>query len=68
MFMKRPSHRVFDYPARFYKPELDETEKRKKKLGFSRRHKQIRRKRSPAIWGILLLIIIYLYLKFTRLI
>ena len=35
MFMKKPSHRVFDYPARFYKPETDEKEKRKKKIRLS---------------------------------
>jgi len=33
--MKRPRHRVFDYPFRFYKPEEDEQERRKRKLGFT---------------------------------
>ena len=32
MFMKKPSHRVFDYPPRFYEPETDEREKRKTQL------------------------------------
>ena len=29
MLMKRPRHRVFDYPPRFYKPEEDEKERKK---------------------------------------
>lgn len=64
MFMKRPAHRVFDYPPRFYKPEEDERERKKRKLGFSRKVRTSRRKtRSPLIWIILLIIIILAYLK-----
>ena len=66
MFMKKPSHRVFDYPPRFYKPEADEQERKKRKLGFSRKLKSNRRKkRSPLIWILLLVIIILIYLKLT---
>jgi len=28
--MKKPNHRVFDYIPRFYKPDEDQSEKRKK--------------------------------------
>ena len=67
MFMKKPSHRVFDYPPRFYEPETDEREKRKKKLGFRYQRKRIRKKKNPAIWGIYIIAVIYLYLKFSGL-
>jgi len=35
MLMKKPQHRIFDYPPRFYKPEQDKGERRKRKLGFA---------------------------------
>lgn len=66
MLMKRPKHRVFDYPPRFYKPEEDEQEKKKRKLGFSRQRKFKPRKRSPIIWIILFLMVIYIIIKFSR--
>ena len=67
MFMKKPSHRVFDYPARFYKPDTDETEKRKKRLGFSRKIKSNRRKKSPLLWILLVIIVVFIYLKLSGL-
>jgi len=27
MLMKKPRHRIFDYPPRFYKPEEDDNER-----------------------------------------
>lgn len=66
MLMKRPKHRVFDYPPRFYKPEEDEKERKKRKLGFSRQRKFQPRKRSPFIWLILLVIIVFFLLKINR--
>ena len=65
--MKRPSHRIFDYSPRFYKPEKDEQEKRKKKLGFSRQLKHKRKRRSPVIWILFILIILFAIFKLTRL-
>jgi len=65
MFIKRPRHRIFDYTPRFYKPEEDSTEKRKKKLGFKRQLKSGRKKRNPIIWGIFVLAAIYIYLKLS---
>jgi len=64
MFMKKPSHRIFDYTPQFYKPEEDETEKKKKQLGFRRQIKTIRaKKRSPMIWIIIAIIIVLVFLK-----
>ncbi len=63
MFIKKPTHRIFDYTPRFYKPEDDEKEKRKKKLGFSRKLKVSRKKRSPALWLLFVVIAIFIYLK-----
>lgn len=64
MFMKKPRHRVFDYQPRFYKPEEDPQEKRKKKFGFGRSRKFTQKKRSS--YGLLLFILIValFYLKY----
>ena len=63
MLMKKPGHRVFDYPPRFYKPEDDDKERRKRRLGFKRQLKIKRRKGSLVIWIILLALAVYIYLK-----
>lgn len=65
-FMKRPAHRVFDYPTRFYKPENDDKEKRKRKLGFSRKSRHNRKKANPIIWVIILIIVLLVYLKLSN--
>jgi len=64
MFMKRPRHRIFDYTPRFYDPQTDKDERLKRKLGFSRQRKYRGRKRSPIIWLVFILIVIYLLFKF----
>lgn len=65
MLFKKPPHRIFDYTPRYYNPENDETEKRKKHLKF-RYHRQMKRKtKSPLIWLVLLLAILFFYLKFS---
>lgn len=64
MFMKKPRHRTFDYTPRFYDLAKDDKEKIKRRLGFTRKAKYQRKKRSPLIWIVLLILIIYLYLKF----
>ncbi len=63
MLMKRPGHRIFDYIPRYYKPEKDEQEKRKKHLGFQRQRKLGVRKKNPLRWAILVILIIYIILK-----
>ncbi len=68
MFMRRPQHRKFDYTPRFYKPELDEEERRKRKLGFRNSRTSFRRKtRSPLIWLILIILIILILVRFGKL-
>ncbi len=63
MFMRRPRHRIFDYTPRFYKPETDEQERRKRQLGFSRQRKISARKKSPIFWMIFIIVVIYLIIK-----
>lgn len=65
MFMKKPRHRIFDYTPRFYNPETDRKEKTKRKLGFVRKARYNRKKRSPVIWLVLVIAVIYLILKFA---
>jgi hypothetical protein len=65
MFMKKPQHRVFDYTPRHYKPENDESERRKRRLGFSRQRKYKSRQKSPIILFVLVAIIIYFVLKLS---
>lgn len=61
--MKRPNHRVFDYTPRYYNPETDVKEKRKKKLGFRYARKSKYRKKSPVIAVIILIAVILFYMK-----
>ncbi len=63
MLMKKPRHRIFDYTPRFYKPETDEQERIKKRLGFSRQRKINSKKKSPFIWLLFVIVIIYVILK-----
>jgi hypothetical protein len=65
MFFKKPPHRIFDYTPRFYRPEEDKDEKLKRKLGFKRQLKMNRKKKSPMIWLLLVIIAVYIYLKLT---
>ncbi|MDZ7624003.1 MAG: hypothetical protein U5J96_06095 [Ignavibacteriaceae bacterium] len=65
MFFKKTPHRIFDYTPRFYKPEDDKDEKLKRKLGFRRQMKMNRKKKSPMIWLLLVIIAVYVYLKLT---
>lgn len=68
MFMKKPQYKRFDYTPRFYKPELDEEERRKRKLGFRNARITNRRKvQSPLIWLVLIIILIFILLKFGKL-
>ncbi|MEE9449787.1 MAG: hypothetical protein V3V72_07000 [Ignavibacteriaceae bacterium] len=63
--MKKPRHRVFDYPPRHYQPEEDDKERRKRRLGFKRQLKMKRGKRNSLIWIVLLMLAVYIYLKLT---
>jgi hypothetical protein len=65
MLMKKPRNRVFDYTPRFFNPESDKDERLKRRLGFSRRAKILRKKKSPFMLFLLIILVIYLYLKFS---
>lgn len=65
MLMKKPRHRVFDYTPRFYKPERDELNKKRKRIKFNSVRKYQRRKKSTVIWFVLIILILYIYLKLS---
>ena len=65
MFMKKPTHRKFDYTPQFYDPLKDEEERKKRKLGFSSYRKNIGKKQNP-IKNILLIIIVILIILLIR--
>ena len=65
MLMKKPRHRIFDYPPRFYKPEEDEDERRKKRLGFSKMRKYHQKKKNPIIWIIFIILIVFIIFKLS---
>jgi len=65
MLFKKPKHKSFDYTPRFYKPEEDKQEKRKRKLGFRRAIVKQRKNRNPIVWGIMVILIIIIYLKLS---
>ena len=63
--MRKPRHRIFDYTPRFYKPEKDVKERRKRRLGFQRQRTINKHKRNPLIWLMLIVLVIYIYLKLS---
>ena len=65
MLMKKPAHRVFDYTPRFYDPDKDPDERRRKRLAFSKMRRHTQKKRSPIVWLIFILVIIFLIIKFS---
>jgi len=65
MLMNKPKHRVFNYQPRFYKPEDVIKESRKRKLKFRYNRKYARKGKSIIYWFLLLLIVLYFYLKFS---
>ena len=65
MLMKKPRHRVFDYPPRFYKPDEDPQEKLKKRLGFQSFRKFKQRKKSPIIWIVFIIAVILIIIKLS---
>jgi ATP/ADP translocase len=63
MFFKKINHREFDHIPRFYKPELDNKERRKKKLNFRESSKLRTKSKLPIYLLVLLGIIIYFLIK-----
>lgn len=61
MFGYRPKHKKFDLPFRYYDPEKDEKEKRKRRIHIKRINKrQPAQLRRVIAFAILLSFIIYL--------
>ncbi len=67
MFIKKPKHRTFEYQPRHYKPEQDPEERRKRKLGFKSSRTKVSSKKSPFVFIVMLIIIVYLLLKYQGL-
>ncbi len=67
MLMKKPRHRIFDYTPRFYDPGTDPAVKKKRRLGFSKKRKYNNKRKSPVIWLVLVLLLVYLILKLQHL-
>ena len=65
MFIKKPTHKKFDYQPRHYKPEKDEELKRKKKLGFRSNYRKKTSTKKPYAYIIMLAIILYIFLKYN---
>lgn len=65
MFIKLPKHKEFNYQPRFYDPENDKIENRKKRLKFRYNRKYTRKGKSSIYWLILFIIVLYFYLRFS---
>ena len=65
MIMKKPRHRIFDYPTRFYKPQDETQEKLKKRLGFQSSRKYKYKKKSPVIWIVFIIAVIFIIIKLS---
>ena len=65
MFIKKPSHRKFEYSPKYYKPELDEEEKRKRRLGFRSKFREKTSPKKPILFIGMFLIILYIFLKYN---
>lgn len=65
MLIKLPKHREFNYQPRFYDPEKDKIENRKKRLKFRYNRKYTRKGKSSIYWLILFIIVLYFYLRFS---
>jgi ribosomal protein L34 len=65
MFIKKPSHRKFSYEPRHYKPQQDKEEKRKRNLGFRSKYRSKTSSKKPLAYIIMLLILLYFFLKYN---
>jgi hypothetical protein len=65
MLMKKPPHRIFEYPPRFYKPQDDPQEKLKRRLGFQSSRKFKHKKKSPIIWIVFIIAVIFIIIKLS---
>jgi len=63
MFFKKINNKNFDYIPRFYNPEDDKMEKRKKKLNFRSDSKTRKINKVPIYLLVFVLVIIYFIVK-----
>ena len=63
--MKKPTYRKFDYEPRFYKPDKDPDERRKRRLGFRSNIKRQQSRKIPWPLIIMLAVILFMFLKFN---
>ncbi len=65
MFIKKFKSRKFDYQPRYYKPGQDEEEMNKRRLQLRSKFTRDSKKKSPYIYIVLLLVVIYIMLKYN---
>lgn len=65
MFFKRSKNKRFEYMPRFYVPEHDEEERRKRRLGFRQFRKYNKKGTNKIIfWALAILLIIWFIVKY----
>ncbi len=65
MLMRKPKYRRFEYQPRYYDPEKDEREKRKKRLKFRYARRTKPRKTNQFIYIGVFILALYVYLKLS---
>jgi len=65
MFIRKPKAKQFEYTPRYYKPEEDLEERKKRRLGFRASRNAKRRGRNPLIWLLFIVVVVYIYLRFS---
>jgi len=63
LFFKRTQNKKFDHIPRFYKPEVDEGERRKRRLKFRISSGSRKKSRIPIALILLFAVIIYFIIK-----
>lgn len=65
MLMKKPEHKRFEYIPRYYKPEIDKSQKIKERMEIARKSYLYKKKNNRFIFYFLIIILIlYLAIKF----
>lgn len=67
LFIKKPKNKKFDYSPRYYRPELDEEERKKRKLNF-RSELKVKKGKSPLFYLVFLILVIYALIRFSKVI
>lgn len=65
MFFKKIKNRKFDHIPRFYNPEEDQEKKRKKRLNFRVDSGLKRKTKSPLLFIVFFIVIIYFIVKLS---